>query len=137
MFYGCSSLECLNLYSFQIKNTTSKNNAFSGVPQSLKYCIKDETTKNILLGDKISNCSDTCFQNNNIIDPCTNNDYKYKYNNICYKACPDNTYSLFFEETINNNNKIECYNNSPNGYYLDFNNNTYKKCYDRKLKYIF
>ena len=120
MFRGCSSLECLNLYSFQIKSTTSKDYAFDGVPQSLKYCIKDEETKKILLDDKTSDCSDTCFKNNTKIDPCNNNDYKYKYNNICYKECPNNTYSLFSEKTINENNKIECYNNAPNGYYHIF-----------------
>ena len=130
MFKGCSSLECLNLYSFQIKSSTLKIETFYEVSESTKYCIKDETTKNILLSNKMCNCSDICFENNIKIDYCSNNDYKYKYNNNCYKECPENTYSLFFENNINNDNKIECFDKTPNGYYLDINNKTYKNCFN-------
>jgi len=59
------------------------------------------------------------------INDCKNDDiYKYEYNNICYKRCPDKTY-----EIINSNDKL-CYNETPEGYYLDSKNLIFKKCFD-------
>ena len=97
MFNGCSSLIFLNLYSFIIKSNVEKYCSFDGISPYVKYCINDFETKNYLLGNnKISNCSDICFKknvevdiNNNVcIETCTNDNYKYKYNDKCYIKCP-------------------------------------------------
>ena len=60
------------------------------------------------------------------IDECKNDDiYNYEYNNFCYKECPNNTYVLEDKE----DNK--CFENAPQGYYLDLKNNTFRKCYEK------
>ena len=84
----------------------------------------------------------------------------YKYHNNCYIVCPNNTYPIDNIEKKNadivaNNfskiglgssnknenilenkistkidDKIECYDKTPEGYYLDLNNKQYKKCFE-------
>ena len=44
------------------------------------------------------------------------------YNNICYNKCPEGT--LTYEDTN------ICFNYIKKGYYLDKNDNIYKKCYE-------
>ena len=59
------------------------------------------------------------------IDNCLKDDtYKYEYNNICYIKCPPNKYQL--EDKSDN----ICYDQTPDGYYLDVSNGIYKKCYE-------
>ena len=91
------------------------------------------------------------------IDDCKNDDeYKYKYQNNCLQDCQENTkkyeeeklcldecYPNQFEynniclnDCLNNLKKIftdrnRCIETIPEGYYLDSNDNIYKKCFDR------
>ena len=139
MFLSCESLIYLNINSFKLDNTVNKNNAFDGISSNVKYCINDTKTINILLDkNKISNCSDDCFKNNIkldlnndvCLDSCVKNGYKYEYNNICYKNCPINTYSLLCDENNCDNNTKECFDKTPEGYYLDSDNRIYKRCFD-------
>ena len=140
MFDRCSSLIFLNLYSFQLKSNVNKNNAFDQISSTVKYCIHDINTKNYILGNNIiSNCSDICFNKNSIIDinnnkcldPCSEDSYIYKYNNTCFIECPKDTYPLFCDGSECNNNKRECFDKVPQGYYLDINNNVYKECFEK------
>ena len=63
-------------------------------------------------------------EKNKCIDVCENdNIYKYEYNNICSEKCPNNTYPLF-------NNSYICFDPTPKGFYLDTNDNIFKKCYE-------
>ena len=138
MFNGCSSLIFLNMYSFKFDDLQDHSSAFNGIPSYAKYCISDIETKNKILGrDKISNCFDTCFQkyvdidliNHYCIGSCENNKYNYKYNDVCYDKCPEDTYALLCDENYCNKTKIECFDKTPQGYYLDRKDQIYKKCY--------
>ena len=137
MFYDCSSLIFLNLYSFKLKNSVDKNSAFNFISPNVKYCVNDEETELFLFNNvKKSDCSDICFKkniiidiiNNKCMDSCSFNENKYKYNNECYKECPKDTF-IFFSDLNNNNNKIECHSEIPQGYYLDINSKTIKSCF--------
>ena len=113
---------------------------FRYLPLNSKYCTNDEYTQNLLSDiNKISNCSDKCFNenikidiiNNTCIESCIINGYHYKLNNICYSECPEDSYLKYCdrEDCINMEVK-ECFDRTPEGYYLDLNSKTYKKCYD-------
>ena len=135
MFIHCRSLIYLNLKSFKLKNSVNKNYVFNYISSYVKYCIEDSETKNFL-GIQ-SDCSNDCFKENMkidienkiCIDSCLKNGYKYEYNNICLNECPSGTYYTFCDI-------IDCYDETPEGYYLDSNNKTYKKCYE-KCKYCY
>jgi len=70
---------------------------------NLIYCIDDEKEYKFLfeLRNYTKNCSDICISYNSkkyiiddnlCIDNCSMDKiYKYEYNNICYKNCPNNT----------------------------------------------
>ena len=77
-------------------------------------------------------CNETCqgkynkylLDKNKCIDNCTKDDiYQYEYNNTCYMKCPNGTYEL------ENNKNYQCYNEAPDGYFLDTTNNIFKRCY--------
>ena len=142
IFYYCESLIFLNLKNFQIKNPVNKNYAFDKISGNVKYCIQDDATKNYLIPDKESICDDDCFNenikidinNNDCIETCSGkkyngNFYKYEYNNICYVQCPTDSYPLFCNETECNSIR-ECFDKTPENYYLDINKNVYKKCFE-------
>ena len=64
-------------------------------------------------------------EQNRCIDKCKNdNIYKYEYNNKCFMKCPIDTYLLIKAE------EYFCYNNTPEGYYLDLEKKMYRKCYE-------
>ena len=137
MFYKCGSLIFLNLKSFQMNSSVDKNNAFSQLSNNIKYCIQDVDTKNVLIGNKPSNCNDDCFKknikidinNNKCVETCLNNG-NYEYNNICFYECPKDTYALFCVGDECNNQVKNCYDKIPEKYYLDINDKAYKKCFD-------
>ena len=130
-FEYCKSLIYLNLRNFKIIDTNdiSKIDTFIQISSNVKYCIEDSLTKNLLIEDQNSNCSDICFQENikisnedNIcIESCDEN--QFEYNKICYADCPNNTFRLF-------KNKYICLNQVPENYYLDENDNLYKECFN-------
>ena len=136
MFYGCSSLIYLNLKSFKLEKTVNKDNAFLSISSYVKYCIEDSETKDILGIE--SDCSNDCFKENIIIDienkicifPCGENGYNYKYKEKCYTECPNGTYYKFSDGSNSEENITECFDETPQGYYLDINAQIYKKCYE-------
>ena len=111
MFNLCKSLIFLNLKLFSFENYPSKTDVIKDISTNVKYCIIDTTAQSILsIADSKNVCSDTCFKENirvdlenNICieDTCSNNDYKYIYNDVCYMSCPDNTYEIYCEENDN------------------------------------
>ena len=135
MFYYCDSLIFLNLKNFQINSTVDKTDAFDEISGNVKYCIKDENTRNYLLPDEYFLCNDICFnenikidiKNNKCIETCSGQKYygsyyKYEYNNICYFECPTDTYPLFCNGNECNDIR-ECFDKTPENYYLDINYN--------------
>ena len=141
MFLGCDSLIYLNLYSFKLNNTVNKTNVINNINPNVKYCINDNDTKTLLLGNNvISDCSGPCFQKNNkkvdifnntCIESCINNGFDYEYNTICLEKCPDDSYTLFCDEGEEcNNNAKECFKPEIKYYYLDSVLKKFKKCYD-------
>ena len=143
MFCGCRSLIYLNMYSFKFINSVNKNRVFNSMPPNAKYCVNDEATELFLFDNqRKSDCSDICFQKNviffpsynNCSNPCSDVKNKYKYNNICYKECPVNTYILLSD--LNKDDRKECYDKTPQGYYLDKADKMYKKCFNN-CKYCY
>ena len=88
MFSECKSLIYLNLFSFKLNNTVNKTNFNNKINSNVKYCINDNDTKTFLLeSNKISDCSEPCFQKNNkkvdifnntCIESCINNGFDYE-----------------------------------------------------------
>ena len=136
MFNGCSSLKYLNIFNFYFKREMPT--IFDGLPSDVKFCIKDPKTLNRLLGTNIiseclcSNIFDKIIDiNKNIcIDSCINSNYNYEYNNTCYTKCPNNTFPSICEENECNNITRQCLDHEPQGYYLDINEEIYKRCFD-------
>ena len=134
MFSNCYSLISLNLFYFNTTSVINMNNLFLGCSEDLIYCINENNTNNIFsqINPDKNNCSDICFtkdkqmkinKDKKCIVDCVNDDiYRYEYNNICYKTCPNGTYSSLF------NNYIcieECPYDLP---YLKDNNECVKNC---------
>mgnify|MGYP002627217034 CR=1 FL=1 len=138
MFEVCNSLIYLNLKYFKLDHSVTKDKTFNSISTYVTYCIEDQETREYLGIN--SNCSNYCFKDNIIIDfknkKCTGNCSKYLYNNICYKECPNDTHPLFCYENNCENNVRECFDNPYEGYYLDIDNKTFKKCYE-KCKYCY
>ena len=148
MFYKCESLLFLNLKLFKLYSPVNISYAFNSISSNAKYCIQDDATKNYLIPDKQSNCDYDCFkenikidlQNNECIETCLNHIYKecfgyliyykYEYNNICYDKCPMDTYPLFCNGIECNYKIRECFDKTPEFYYLDKGDQTYKKCFE-------
>ena len=75
----CMSLIFLNINSFIFTNKTKINDAFKDINNNTKICLNDNSTKVLLFGDnKISECSDICFQKDIKIDLSQN---------ICVNYC--------------------------------------------------
>ena len=129
MFEDCHSLIYADLSSFIIHNTIEAENPFYKANSNLKICVTDDTTISKLPGSR-NQCSDNCFNNNIKIDLGTNTcikncnqcSNKYEYYNLCFQACPENTYPKI--------NKFLCLDKKPKGYYLDNNIHQYNLCYE-------
>ena len=145
MFYGCGSLIYLDLNSLKFESSDNFENIFRGLPLNVIYCIQDITTKNNLLNsEQISFCSDECLIINNTkidinnrtcIESCLKSDNKFDYKNICYNKCPNGSLmnNYLCEDNIceeDGDNSLECSNGKPLGYFLDLNDNIYKRCFD-------
>jgi tRNA(Ile)-lysidine synthetase-like protein len=114
--------------NFRIPNVNNVEllDTFKKHPSTTKYCIQDVNTKEYLIGNITSNCSDLCFQENVIIDQYNkrcicNENYKFEYNSQCYQKCPNGLLQIKTDKYI-------C-SNSVSGYYLDNKDHIYKKCY--------
>ena len=151
MFNDCKSLISLDLKNFDASLIEDDIDIFSGCNQSLIYCINEDKATKILSGlseFNNSNCSDNCFtfspsqlivEKNICIDFCYNDDiYKFEYNNICYKSCPNGTHNSSYNDYIceedlicdnyYNYNYTGCLDYIPEGYYL---NNTILRTIDK------
>ena len=138
MFSYSSSLIYLDLYSFKITDSINIEQILTQASLNTKYCINDATTKQILYNTNgiVSNCSDICFKDNIKIDitnkicvkSCQN--INYEKDNFCLNECKIGNYPLscFLNEC--DQYPINCYNQTPESYYLDLNNKLYKKCYE-------
>ena len=146
LFLNCESLIYLKLNSLELNRSLENTKLFDGFSNKTKYCIENESLKNYLLSKTgiVPNCSDECFNkdikidinNNSCIKSCLDNGYEYEYNNICYNKCPKGTlmnnnsceYNLCNQY---NQDLIECLNKTPEGYYFDYKEEIYKKCYEK------
>ena len=112
--------ECNDNFTF-INDSIYKNNCYQ---KCNHYYYFDESNN--------FQCTETCpekykliREKNKCVEKCENDDtYIYEYNNICYINCPYDAHKIEDAQE-----KI-CYNITPNGYYLDNNNDIYKKCYE-------
>ena len=99
MFSGCSSLLSLNLNNFSIGSGGGyMKGMFQGCNPYIIFCFNDSSLIKQIQNDlnySVNNCYDLCFtpnhkiikENNRCIDDCANDiEYKYEYNNICYKT---------------------------------------------------
>ena len=93
MFNGCTGLIYMNMKNFIINNeATLFQDATKKVPNSVKICLNNVNTKNKLFNqNKISVCTDICFNNNIKIDLSQNqcvekcdNKNRYEYDTFCY-----------------------------------------------------
>ena len=88
---GCESMKYVNLRWFVIDVNNPHNinytDVFGKLPSDTKLCIENVDTRNIILGNKINDCSDFCFQENIIYaiekEECIcNENYKFVYAQI-------------------------------------------------------
>ena len=130
MFDYCRDLIYLNLYSYELEESNIGIIAFDH--SNTKYCFKYLNYQYYEFdNNRILNCSDICFKpnikveliSNTCIESCNETSSKYEFFNICFDECPDGTYVSTFNEYL-------CLDKAPEGYYLDLNENIYKKCYD-------
>ena len=132
MFNRMENSIFINLNSFKITENNEITTIVNAVKSSTKFCASDSYTEtNILINNNFySDCSNICFiknikldiETNECIQQCSEHNYEYECNNICYNECPEDTYST--EDTPN-----ICYEKNPGGYYLDIADNIYKSCY--------
>ena len=145
IFRNCSSLLYINLDSMKLNFNLTKNHIFDGISSNVKFCISDINAKIFLLGEnEISICSNTCFNESNLkvdlyaklcVESCLNNGYEYEYNNICNNKCPKGTLvnnNICKDNICNTENPtlLECMDKTPQGYYLDLNDDIYYKCHE-------
>ena len=159
MFDSFSSLVLLNLINFNTLKVPEYqcSSMFSGVNGNLIYCADESKITNeikSLLNKYVNNCTHICLLNpqskyiiekNECIDDCSKDtNYSYEYNNNCFMSCPNGTYissnnDYLCEDDLicanyYNYDKTECFNEIPEGFYLnDSNPKTLYKC-DNKCK---
>ena len=114
MFDGCLYLEYINMKNFKEDNLRGYHDMFNNVPENVVLCLDDNNNIQIIsqLNDKscyIIDCSDNweinqekmLYDIGQCIDNCKNNlEYKYEYNNKCYKNCE--------KGLIDDTNKCKC-----------------------------
>ena len=150
MFCSCSSLIFLNIINFNTSSVSNSYNMFYKVNQNLVYCADLTKISKIKsdLSSYTNKCFEICFTNpkskiiynkRECIDKCSNDkEYKYEYNNTCYKSCPNGTQiskinnklceeDLYCENYYNYNHS-NCLESIPEGYYL---NNSLLKTIDK------
>ena len=145
MLSGCISLIYLNMRSVVIHDKIDTDYIFSGCSEKLILCCEKEYESKLIKNKNIkNNCSDICFSDtkkvitefNKCVEDCNtdNSEYKYEYNNKCYKECPNGTILSSSDEFLcikadcvyYDIDKTECFKKIPEGYYI----------YDEKEKII-
>ena len=123
MFLGCRSLISLDISHFNTSGIkTYIYDMFINSNNETIYCIDEETTPIIIeLLTKVNpnytnNCNDICFTRTDVkfiieekkcIQDCSYDSiYKLKYDNRCYKLCPNNTHISSEIHTCENDNTI-------------------------------
>ena len=107
MFYGIHC-DTLDLYHFNFSKLQNYGNMFDSCDKTLIYCLDNEKISSELKANIFSyfstssDCSFTCdiasntkiiIEKNVCLENCYKDiNYKYEYNNNCYKSCPNNTY---------------------------------------------
>ena len=147
--------KCINNYNFLSDSSVPQKNCY---PKCSNYYYFNENGDFICTGTKIcpsqynklisskNKCIDDCkndgkyiYEYNNVcLETCTQGlkiyesekkcldecySYQFEYNNICYNDCPSGTHRLFLNRNI-------CIVEVPENYYLDNNDNIYKRCYN-------
>ena len=152
MFYGCSKLKYINLYSINLDDKIIINNIFNQTSENFTYCIEEETKiKNIFnllleLPQTKRDCSNNCYPQNLYYNPakkicsldCSNYTIdKYAYNYNCYNSCPKRTTPSksdnFTCEDLNcsylyNFEQTESISTIPDGFFV---NSSYLKTIDK------
>ena len=111
MFRECSSLTSLNLSNFIITDNVKYSNIFYGISKNLIYCVKDSVyekiksdTDKIKCGIRAFNCvpdwsktsKKIISENGECVEKCNvTENFKYEYENKCYRSCPIGTTSLY------------------------------------------
>ena len=97
-----------------------------------RKCIDDCKNDNEYSYEYNNNCYQICplykkiYEDQKLcLDECYS--YLFEYENICKIDCPDNTYRLFLNRNI-------CVDTVPEDYFLDYNDNIYKKCFEKCKK---
>ena len=103
--------------------------SFNKLISSKKKCIDDCKKDDEYIYKYQNNCLFDCQENTKkyeeeklCLDECY--PYQFEYNNICYNNCPDNLKKILTDRN-------RCIDIVPEGYFLDSDDNIYKKCFDR------
>ena len=123
----CLSEDCSDDWKLnQNKIIEGSDECFNNCPNTKPYEYN---------GQCVSHCINGYFINNNNITECKCKLEKCftcstvaLINNLCTK-CNDNYYQME-NDPSNLGEYFNCYNETPNGYYLDRNDSLYKKCYN-------
>ena len=128
IFRNCINLEYINIQNFKDNKYNEYHDAFANVPTNVVICTNQQNINKIwsqLEGKTcaIIDCSDIwrlnqkklIYSNNTCVDNCLDIDHKYEFFGKCYENC---------ENEINGQTIDICH------YYFDYNDNTFKECYD-------
>ena len=125
---------CENLLKskYNLKNTDdliiliidTKSNNVTGNNKLVYEVYADLDGKNILTKLDLNICND--ILSNNEITKCSNYTIESLLNDLC-TSCYDSFYPIF-NNPLDTNSFVKCYK-SPQGYYLDNDDQFYKKCY--------
>ena len=148
LFIYTSSLKSLNLSSFIIHDTTTVSFILQGTNANITLCYNASKMPAHFLEQVHSyenSCQKLCIMNSKkyildkemCVDNCYNEkEYKYEYDNICFKKCPirtllknDSTYLCEYCPYYFNYEQTKCINIIPEGYYVnDTSIKTIDKC---------
>ena len=140
MFKDCEKLMILDLNELYLPHHPSDSNISYGINKNLTVCFDkgNDILSNLFsyfnsdYSFYLSPEHKIIFETYECLYNCSKDDiYKYEYNNICYRICPNNT-KFFYENNscvdiicknnFYNYNQTECIDEIPERYYL---NDTY------------
>ena len=115
MFSSCLNLKYINLFNFNITSNMKSDTMFIGLSDNLVYCIKENSLNSIYFKDLTSkecstnDCSEDwrksikkyIKEKNKCVNNCSEDEnYKFEFENECYKKCPKGTFRLSKKEFI-------------------------------------